>query len=240
VGTAIRQAQLRISADEILRTLWADTGKVVTRGRLAAVARAARLGESQMRQLLGDLPRDAVDALIRATRAGARMAVERATARLAGEGAHDLSTRVFRNFALSKGQVDRMINSAIARNLGARELAREARRFILPGTPGGASYAAKRLARTEINNSFHAMTSSYYDDNPLVDTMVWHLSRSHPRPDACDALVGKYPTRDVPGKPHPNCFCYVAPDALNEAEVLRRLNSGSLDGWLQRMGVPAA
>lgn len=238
VGTAIRQAQLRISADEILRQLWIDTGKVVTRGRLAAVARAARLGESQMRQLLGDLPTDAVDALIRGTRAAARMAVERATARLRGTGAHELSQRVFRNYALSKGQVDRMINSAIARNLGARELAREARRFVLPGTPGGVSYAAKRLARTEINNSFHAMTSDYYADNPLVDTMVWHLSRSHPKPDQCDALLGKYPAREVPSKPHPQCFCYVTPDALNETEVLRRLNSGGLNDWLQRMGLP--
>jgi len=237
VGTALRQAQLRIQADEILRTLWLNTGRTVTRGRLAAVARAAQLGESQMRQLLGDLPPRAVQQLLDGTRMAARMAVARATARLAGEGAYDLSVRVYRNYALMRGRVDRMVNSAIARNLGARELAREARAYILPTAPGGASYSALRLARTEINNSFHAMTTGYYADNPLVDQMRWQLSRSHPRADTCDDLVGDYSKLEVPSKPHPQCFCYVTPAPLNEREVLRRLDRGELDSWLQRMGV---
>lgn len=190
-----------------------------------------------MRELLGDLPAGAVDALLEGTRAGARMAVERAISRLGGEGAHELSARVYRNYQLATGRIDRLINSAIARSLGSRELAREVRGFILPNTPGGVSYAAKRLARTEINNSFHSMTTSYYEGNPLVDTMVWNLSRSHGRSDACDGLVGKYRTEDVPSKPHPQCFCYVTPEPLDERAVLRRLNNGSLDSWLQDMGV---
>lgn len=238
VGTALRQAQLRIQAEEILRALWAGTGRTVTRGRLAAVARAARLGDTQMRELLDGLGDDALDAIMRGARAAARMAVERATARLAGEGAYELSQRVYRNYALSRGQVDRLVNSAIARNLGARELAREVRRFVSPNAPGGASYAAKRLARTEINNSFHAMTNNYYTNNPFVDEMRWNLSRSHPRADDCDRYAGQtFAPRDVPSKPHPQCFCYTTPEPISAREAARRLDDGRLDNWLQSMGV---
>lgn len=212
-------------------------GRTVTQGSLAAIERAARLGETQMRQLLGDLPERAVQSLLEATRAASRMAIERAVARLGGEGAHELSARVYRNYSLSRGHVDRLVNSAIARRLEARQLAREVRRFILPNTPGGTSYAALRLARTEINNSFHNATYQYYANNPLVDKMEWHLSRSHPHSDVCDELVGKYDKPEVPAKPHPQCFCYVTPAPLNEQEVIRRLDSGELNGWLQSMGV---
>lgn len=223
IGDAIRQAQLRVAANQIMNALWKNVGRTATRGKLAAVERAGQLGIAQLAELLGGV---ADEALLRSTEAAARRAVERAIARLSGVEARELSARVFANQALSEGRISRLINSALARNLTARELAREARRFILPTTSGGASYAAFRLARTEINNSFHAASVSVYDSSPYIDKVAWSLSRSHPRPDVCDQIraSGPYNPEDVPSKPHPQCFCYIYPAPVDDDVLIRRIN----------------
>jgi hypothetical protein len=238
-GRAIREAQLRLASEEITRQMWASLGDNVNAAKSAAIDRAAKLGGQQLAELLAALPENARRLLLEGAEKAAGLAVDRALARAGGTERFELSQRVYRNWQLSRGAVDRLIVSGLARGLTARELAREARRYILPTAPGGASFSAFRLARTEINNSFHAMSVNYWRDNPFVDEMDWNLSRSHPKADECDSLAANspYDTAEVPSKPHPQCFCYVTPSEVDERTVLNRLNNGSFDAWLQRQGV---
>jgi len=69
-------------------------------------------------------------------------------------------------------------------------------------------YAAKRLARTEINNAFHAQAIADVQEKPWVEHVTWHLSKMHkPIPgDLCETYDGQQFSTDlVPLKPHPQC-----------------------------------
>lgn len=147
-----------------------------------------------------------------------------------------LSERVYRAKVWADGVLDRKINSALARGLSAREFAAEARDWISPNTPGGVRYAALRLARTEINNAFHAVSVSNAVDKPWVNSMDWNLSRSHPEPDICNEIADESPYKpeDVPRKPHPHCFCYVTPTVIPEDDFLDRLAAGQYDDYLRK------
>lgn len=150
--------------------------------------------------------------------------------------ARELSPRVYRGAALTSGRVERQIRSGIIQGLSPRELADSVEQFISPRTPGGASYAAMRLARTELNNAFHESQKAM-GEAPWVKAMVWNLSGTHPhknggKPDACDRYAranlhglgrGKYPADQVPDKPHPQCMCFTTYDLLTEDQMLDRL-----------------
>lgn len=142
-----------------------------------------------------------------------------------------LSTRVYRARDLASGQIDRMVTNALGRGLNARQIAREAARFISPDTPGGTSYAAMRLGRTEINNAFHATQVNYARTNPFITAMKWNLSGSHKRPDECNQYADHdpYDPADVPQKPHPQCFCYLTPETIDDATFVRNFLAGRYD-----------
>ena len=97
-----------------------------------------------------------------------------------------------------------------------------------------------RLARSEINNAFHAISVNHNVEKPWVEGMRWHLSRSHPKPDDCDKFAkggpkgdGVYrPPSNTPRKPHPHCFCYVTPEVPTEDAFLDRLIAGNYDDYL--------
>jgi hypothetical protein len=125
------------------------------------------------------------------------------------------------------------------RNANSRELARLVRNYIHPDTPGGVSYAAQRLARTEINNAFHTTSLRHYNEQPWVEGVKWSLSSSHPHADACDEYAtevhfrggepGVYKPEDTPSKPHPQCFCYVSPVTMSDEAFIRAFNAGEFD-----------
>jgi hypothetical protein len=148
-----------------------------------------------------------------------------------------LSQQVYRTRQLASGQIDRFVTQALGRGLNAREIAREAKRFIKPDVPGGMSYAAMRLGRTEINNAFHATQISYAKGNPLVTSLIWNLSGSHKRPDQCDdyASHGPWIKDDVPRKPHPQCFCYLTAEVEDNAAFLRNFAAGKYDSLLDQL-----
>lgn len=136
---------------------------------------------------------------------------------------YTLSQRVYRNQALSQNQVSRVVNTGLALGKSAREIAQDVKRFIDPRTPGGASYAAMRLGRTEVQNALHTANVKGYQEKPWVESVTWHLSGSHGRPDQCNEYAtqrtfkgggaGEWLPSDVPAKPHPNCLCYTSPNA---------------------------
>jgi hypothetical protein len=242
---SVRLAQLRIRQRAIAEALWQGTGSATGRGKLSAIQSATKGGDIELRKLLRRIPPVARQELLDGAARAARDAIERAVGRLAGRAVVSLSTRVYRNQQLMAGQVDRLINSALARGLGPREMAAEARKFILPNVPGGVSYSALRLGRTEVNNSFHAATAAYYEDNPFVPGMKWNLSGSHPHSDICDEYAaenhdrmgsGVFRTDNVPPKPHPQCFCYVIPVTPDDDEIIASFEAGRYGDFLARRG----
>lgn len=147
-----------------------------------------------------------------------------------------LAQSVYKTTALTNGLVAKQINIALSRGESAAQLAKRVRGLIDPNTPGGVSYAAMRLARTELNNAFHAGQILAVQDEESVVGMKWNLSGSHPKADACDQYAtgnhadlgaGVFGKRDVPRKPHPQCLCYLTPVMEDEDSFLDRLLSGA-------------
>jgi hypothetical protein len=148
-----------------------------------------------------------------------------------------LSARVYKTAALANGQVSQAINRSLARGDSAQKLAKSVRALIDPDVPGGVSYAAKRLGRTEINNAFHAQSIHDAQLAPWVQEMRWHLSKVHePQGCVCEtyAVYGLFPIEHVPEKPHPNCRCYVTPELPAYDNFENALLSGQFDDFLNK------
>jgi hypothetical protein len=114
--------------------------------------------------------------------------------------------------------------------------------YVSPTTPGGESYAAMRLARTEINNAFHERQLAGAN-RPGVTGVQWNLSGSHRVPDQCNLFAqrdshnkgpGVFPVGKVPDKPHPQCFCFLTYVTMKPAEFKRALEQGDFDDELDR------
>lgn len=152
-----------------------------------------------------------------------------------------LSPNVYKWEHWHNGRVDQIVSSKFALGASAREIARAVRDFIDPNTKGGASYAAKRLGRTEVANAFHEQTKRDYADNPFVLGLKWHLSRSHPGKDPCDVIAkghsrglkaGVYRVEAVPDKPHPQCMCHTSPETVSEEKFQSDFIRGKYDDFL--------
>jgi len=159
-----------------------------------------------------------------------------------------LSERIIANGKQGVVQVGRVVERGLARGASAKEIAAEAAKLYLPSVPGGQSFAAFRLARTEINNAHHDTTIRLTQDQPWVLGYRWNTSRSHPKPDVCDSLAsggtggpnfraGEYSVRDVPSKPHPQCLCFLSIIQEDKAVFLSKLIDGDYDRRLESMGV---
>lgn len=158
-----------------------------------------------------------------------------------------LSDKVYRNQALSKGYVDRTINNGLILNKTSAEIAADVKKYIDPRTPGGASYAAMRLGRTEVANAYHRSALNRYADTPWIETVKWFLSDSHGRADECNdyaesshfpgGAAGEFLVMDVPGLPHPQCLCYVAPVPMDLDKFAKNFQSGRYDNYIdEQMG----
>jgi hypothetical protein len=248
VGAEARRTQLLLMKRNIQleqARLLKAIGKVVEARRLEAAARVLDVDAllDRLKLIAAGVPggADVAKAIAAAELESARSAMDRLMARVSNASYVPLSERVYNTTVLVNERVDRMVNSALSRGLSAREFALEARQYINPNTPGGLRYASMRLARTEINNAAHAVAIATVQDKPWVDSMQWHLSGSHPKPDICDQLAkggpngdGKYPKTDVPGKPHPHCFCYVTPVTPEDDEFLDALMGGAYNSYLEQ------
>lgn len=158
------------------------------------------------------------------------------------ENTQRLSGLVYKNWQLSRGIVNREVSKALLRDLNAADFARVIASTISPTTPGGVSYAAMRLARTEINNAFHFTSIRYTREMPWVDGYQWHLSGSHPHLDVCNDLAnanhdgigrGVFKKGNVPGKPHPHCLCYITTVTASNSTFERQLRNGSYDAYFR-------
>lgn len=151
-----------------------------------------------------------------------------------------LSRAVYRAQALSQGLVDRTLKRGLLLGQNAKTIAQSVKQLINPNVKGGVSYAAHRLARTEINNAYKTSQEQRYAGEPWTLGMRWNLSKSHPGPDICNvnattdaydlgpgvSPVGKRPTS------HPNCLCYLTPEQLDEDAWIDNFLAGDYNAYL--------
>lgn len=249
LGGRVREAQMQRVLKALLHKqaeLMRKVGDVTAARRLQSAAEAVKLSSAVDTALFATAGRPEVaEALRDAFGRGLERTIELAEARMSGASV-PLAEKVYRNEIWLNGRLENLVNSALAQGLTAREFASAAIGWFNPATPGGASYAAMRLARTEINNAFHHSSVLRTSQVPWLNTMKWHLSSSHPRPDLCDRYGkggpkgdGVYPKGDVPRKPHPHCFCFVTPVDPDEDEFLDALTTGRYDNYLNSIIKPA-
>lgn len=246
IGAATRLGQLITAQSalyKVLHSFWERAGNTVRAGQSAAQRAALEASFDWDDSLLSRaIPnQEERAAMKRYLVASADRNVEAMIARALGGARIPLSQQVWKTEAISRGWLDRVINSALARGASANEIARLTRDHIRPNTRGGVSYAAKRLARSEINNAYHAQAIGINSDKPWNTGVKWNLSRSHPEPDICDVMAtkdqhelggGVYPPTSVPNKPHPQCFCYITPKTVSSAEFIQQFEAGIYDIWL--------
>lgn len=244
ISKVVRSAQVMQAVTAIssaLSGLWMEMGDLVRAGQEAARVEALKMSFDWDKVLLYlEVPPGSRAAMKASLVEAGRFNVEAALARVY-KSRLPLSGQVYKTAELARGWVDHRVTTSIARGRTVDELAKDIRAFIDPGVKGGVSYAARRLARTEINNAYHAVIIVHNEDKPWVTGMKWNLSGSHPAVDICDEYarrnahnkgVGVFPRDDVPRKPHPQCLCFVTPVTLGEAEFIKRYKAGQFDEYM--------
>jgi hypothetical protein len=141
-----------------------------------------------------------------------------------------LSDRVWQNSIFVRAQVDRLLDYEIGQGTSAVHIAGLLENFLTPDAavsrtnkPYGkeGSFAARRLARTEITAAAGRATVVASQANPFVGGIRWALSGSHREADQCDENAhggpngdGVYAPASVPDYPnHPHCLCNLQPVA---------------------------
>jgi hypothetical protein len=211
--------------------MWAELGTVIEDGvksNARAVAAVQQTFADDLLRSMGVKPSAAFrNSMLRTAESGVKTYLARESMGVS------LSERVYRNGQVASGRIDRVVNNGLLRGASAREIARDVAGLINPNTPGGVSYAAMRLGRTELANSFHKVNNDSYDANPFVQMVGWNLSESHPDNDICDDLAedGPYDPKGVPDKPHPHCLCYTTPEVMSDDELVARFRNGEFDEW---------
>lgn len=235
IGGQVRAAQLRMTlaaVKKVQRSMW--TGAIepaIEQGMKGAEDAAETAVETMTRVAYAALPEAAAESLVRGLRAAAESGLKSDVARKRRE----LSERVYRQRALHDGKIEDLIREGLISTLSAKELAATVYKYVSPTTPGGASYAAMRLARTEINNAFHERQLEGAK-RPGVKAVKWNLSGSHKVPDECNVYAehGEWEVDKVPEKPHPQCFCFLTYITQPAKEFRAALAAGDFDDEIER------
>lgn len=249
IGARVRQDQLRLVLKVVLEQqadLWRTAGGIIEGGRNDAISAAVKTNFTYEDMLLKSVLKPSERAaLLQSAEAQARKGIDSVIAKLNGLNDYEFSAQVYRTASLSNARLKNVIITKVGQGTSWKELANATRKFILPSTPGGVSYAAKRLARTEINNSYHAAAVIEGRNSPFIIAQRWNLSGSHPKPDECndyaekphmaDGDPGVYRPGDVPGKPHPQCLCYLTPVTPSREEFMTNFLGGKYDSYLDRV-----
>lgn len=231
-GNPLTRMQLEAQRSAIKSMLdqdFKDIEKSIAAGKIDAAKTASKVVSQYENQLLKAVVSQ--DAMRRIARSEAQRTVnnlEAALKRMKGTSYKPLSKQVYKTKQLSAGWVDDIINKGLLSGWSAQQLAKAVVPSISPNVPGGVSYAANRLARTEINNAYHAASWDRYNRSGIVEEVEWLLSSSHPEDDICNDYATESPFKKnaVPAKPHPNCYCYIVPRLPTEEEFLDRLFAG--------------
>lgn len=245
IGAEVRRTQLigaRGAVTKALAEFWIRVGNTVRAGRAEAKAEALLMSFDWDETLLARaFPNSQDRAQMRSYLVSNTDKNVEAMLRRVFQTKIPLSKQVYRSSLLSKGWVDRAINAGLASGASAEEIAKSVSKMISPSTPGGVTYAARRLGRTELNTVYHAQSIEANSDKPWNTGMKWNVSKSHPVPDLCDVYArhdeslgrGVFSLESVPDKPHPQCFCYATPETISVEEFNKKLLAGEFDGYLE-------
>lgn len=240
-GAGVRSAQYRLAAASLhqaMRNMWDGVGYMTIWGEKQAAEAAAESMDMLNKRVLKGLPPDLQRSMLWQAQTGIDSYISRQ------ENTLNLSRLVYKNMALYQGKVDQRISLSLLRGQSAAEIALLVKKFISPSTPGGASYAAMRLARTEINNSFHYSSIRFTREQPWVRGYKWNKSRSHGHTDICDTMAGRdhdglgegvYKKANVPGKPHPQCLCFLTPVVMDQNEFVRAYRAGRFKPYMKQI-----
>lgn len=244
----VRTAQLRIVLKElsiVTKDLFGEVLPVIKDGQSeSAQAAVEAFAETDLKYLRRAFAETSirsgveVDKFISGQKRSAGIHVAQAIRNVEQRRDYQLSDRVYKTRRLADTWVRRQVTSGILRGDGAKEIAKQVRSSIRPSTPGGVSYAALRLGRTELNNAFHATSVALSKDRPWVEGMVWHLSKVHEYepdrvPEICEAYSKQvYEVNNVPAKPHPQCRCFVTPQLEPFDVFARHLTAGQYRDWI--------
>lgn len=239
-GGTVKAAQLLLVQRELKAmqsALWGDLGRATRQG----VERAYLQGfEAPEDVLLRMFAKHGVNQqpFLAAWRAQAKAGI---TAMLAkAQNGIPLARSVYKTQALATGLVDRKLKQGLLLGMNAKAIAKSVKDLIRPNVKGGVSYAAHRLARTELNNAFKTAQENRYADEPWTTGMRWNLSGSHPTPDICNVLAnqdshglgsGVYPVGQRPNS-HPNCLCYLTPEQEDEDTFVDNFLKGEYNSYL--------
>lgn len=239
----VRGAQIRMVMKElspIMRDLFGEILPVIRDGQKEAARQAveafAATDRVYLRSAFSNIGH--VDSFVSGQKHSAAIGIANAISRVTKSDI-PLSGKVYRSRALATGWVQRQVTSGILRGDSAQDIAKQVRSSIRPSTPGGVSYAALRLGRTELNNAFHATAITLAQDRPWVEGMQWHLSKTHEFesqsiPEICERYAGQIFQVDVvPSKPHPQCRCFVTPQLEPFDVFVRHLTAGQYRSWIE-------
>lgn len=238
-GATVRRAQiltLRGRLLVILAELFKTLGNTVREQQSEAAALAANLMYKDESAIWGIIESDPKkrEILRKNMEDSARRNIQTMLRRYVTEDI-PLSKRIYKTEALSKGQVTKMINRHIALGSSADDIVKDVRTFIRPDAPGGVSYNAKRLARTEIIGAFHAQSVADMTDRPWINQGQWNLSKSHSEQGCvCERYAAQrlFPIDGIPKRPHPGCMCTVTPKVPDRQTALKEFMTGQYAPYL--------
>jgi hypothetical protein len=246
-GGKVKAAQLRLVLRELRiaqKALWADLGVSVNEGVVAAAIKGGEGAEGAEGVLASVFAKNGVpvpSALLAGWREQAKAGIDAILAK--SKNGIPLSRAVYKAYALSSGQVDRKVSQGLLLGHNHKTIAKSVKDMILPNVSGGVSYAADRLARTEINHAYQTAQAERHADEPWVKGMRWNLSKSHPGRDVCNILAeqdafglgpGVYPVGHRPDS-HPNCLCYQTPVSVSEDEFIEAFLAGEYNSHIDEV-----
>lgn len=241
-SSGVRTAQIKMAQTEIqslLDGVFKNVTPIIKDGQSGtAIAAANALTETDRQYLAAAFnSTNDVNAFIKSQRQSASVGVANAISRVTGSDI-PLSARVYRTEKLANRWVQNRVNSSILRGDAARDIAKIVRDSIKPSVPGGVSYAALRLGRTELNNAFHCTAITMAQDRPWIKSMDWKLSHVHVIDPFTQEICEEYalrvwPVGQVPPKPHPQCRCYVTPRLEAFDSFLSSLTTGQYTDWIE-------
>jgi hypothetical protein len=239
-GGTVKAAQLALVLRELKvaqSALWGDLGRVTRQGVEAGYLKAAEAAEDV---LLRTFTQHGVnkEPYLSWWREQARSGIANVLAK--SKNNIPLSRAVYKTQALASGLVDRTIKRGLLLGNNAKDIAKSVKGLIDPNVAGGVSYAAHRLARTEINHAYQTSQAERYAGEPWTKGMQWNLSKSHPKPDICNELAtrnvhglgaGVYPVGQRPDS-HPNCLCYQTVRQISEDDFVEAFLKGDYNTYL--------
>lgn len=250
IGASVRRAQYmaqRAAIGENLETLWQEDLDTSMRNGIHEATDLAVQSNKAMFGFLANAAPGAEQDLARSLYASQLGTWRNLQSRIINNV--PLSSNVYKNQAFMSGKIDSIVNSSLLAGDSAKELADKVEQYINPKVMGGARYSATRLGRTEINNAAHRTSIETYKASPYVQGVQWFLSGSHPRPDQCNSYAddnnfdmgsGIYPPTEVPDKPHPQCFCFIAPITITPKQFVQNMNNGVYDEEMNNLGFAQA